>query len=69
MSGLAFYDQLSVLKGQVYSVPNGFHIIANDELLIRSFEKTIIQGDVVFEGNVKFKGTVDFSEAKIIGLD
>lgn len=69
MSGLAFYDQSSDLKGQVYSVPSGFHIIAAKDLLIRSFGETVIQGDVVFEGNVKFKGTVDFSEAKIVGLE
>lgn len=69
MSGLAFYDQSKELKGQAYSVPDGFHIIGAKDLLIRSFGKTVIQGDVVFEGNVKFKGTVDFSEAKIIGLE
>lgn len=69
MSGLAFYDQSSDLKGQLYSVPGGFHVIANKDLFIRSFGQTIVQGDVVFEGNVKFKGTVDFSEAKIIGLE
>lgn len=68
MSGLAFYDQDKELKGQAYSVSDGFHIIAAKDLLIRSFGETLIQGDVVFEGNVKFKGTVDFSEAKIIGL-
>lgn len=69
MSGFAFYGSDKSLKGQIYSVPSGFHIIADDELLLHSFGKTIIQGDVVFEGNVKFKGTVDFSGAKVIGLD
>lgn len=68
MSGFAFYGSDKNLKGQIYSVPKGFHLIAEDELLIRSFGKTTIQGDVVFEGDVKFKGTVDFSEAKVIGL-
>ncbi|MBA9088721.1 hypothetical protein FHR92_005239 [Fontibacillus solani] len=68
MSGFAFYGSDKNLKGQIYSLPKGFHIIAEDELLIRSFGQTTVQGDVVFEGNVKFKGTVDFSGAKVIGL-
>lgn len=68
MSGFAYYDPAGKIKGQIYSVPSGFHIVADDELLIHSFGKTVIQGDVVFEGDVKFKGTVDFSEAQVKGL-
>ncbi|MNI09925.1 Prophage endopeptidase tail [compost metagenome] len=63
MGGFAFWNPSNSFAGQIYSTPgNALHIIAQDELFLRSF------GITLFQGQVKFDGTVDFSDATVIGL-
>lgn len=63
MAGFVFRDTLENYVGQIYSTPGGaLHIIADEELFLRSF------GITLFQGEVKFDGIVDFSDATVIGL-
>lgn len=63
MAGFVFRGPSEVYTGQIYSSPgNALHIIAENELFLRSFGLTL------FQGTVKFDGIVDFSDATVVGL-
>lgn len=63
MAGLVFRGPSENYVGQIYSTPgNALHIIAENELFLRSY------GITLFQGQVKFDGIVDFSDATVIGL-
>jgi hypothetical protein len=56
MSGHVYYGPNGSYEGQVYSISDELHIIADKTLFMRAY------------GRTKFQGVVDFSEATVIGL-
>lgn len=56
MSGHVYYGPDGSYEGQVYSISDELHIIADNTLFLRAF------------GQTKFQGVVDFSDATVIGL-
>ncbi|MEF2969232.1 hypothetical protein V3851_26010 [Paenibacillus sp. M1] len=52
MSGFQFNGPSGSYEGQIYSVSNALHIIADDELFLHGFGSVLIQGDTEFDDNV-----------------
>lgn len=68
MTGFAFKNSSERTIGQVYEYGNDLHIIAENELFLRAYGLTLIQGFIELNGTITFKGKVDFSDADVTGL-
>ncbi|WP_059049071.1 prophage endopeptidase tail family protein [Paenibacillus senegalimassiliensis] len=65
MGGFVFWGPNGQSEGQVYSISGGMHVIADNELFLRSYGDVLIQGDARFYDVVRMGSIVDVEQTII----